>query len=90
MLHEVTEAYQGGLIAKGNGISSPKSNVKGSTYSLAHSRATKESRSIRAAYYDHRGKRINNNGGAIPNNVKGVEWFVKGKKGNVMLQSINR
>lgn len=90
MLHEVTEGYQGGLIAKKNGVSSPKAGVAGSTYSMAHNRATKESGKINEAYYDDKGKRIPYNGGATPTNIKSAEWFVKGKKGKVNLQSINR
>ncbi|EHQ41270.1 RHS repeat-associated core domain-containing protein [Myroides odoratus] len=90
VLHEVTEGYQGGLIAKKNGVSSPKSGVAGSTYSIAHNRATKESGKIHEAYYDDKGKRIPYNGGAIPTNIKSVEWFVNGRKGKVNLQSINR
>ena len=41
MLHEVTEAYQGGLISQKSGISSPASNQPGSVYMRAHDRGNK-------------------------------------------------
>ncbi len=39
MLHEVTEAYRGGLISQRNGVSSPVSNQPNSVYGQAHNSA---------------------------------------------------
>ncbi|MBW3520169.1 type IV secretion protein Rhs [Flavobacterium sp. NKUCC04_CG] len=87
VLHEVTEAYQGGLIAQKNGISSPSSINKNSTWPLAHSRATKESGSILQRTYDAKGMLIRNGSSTI----QSADWSVKNRKGNrIILQSINR
>ncbi|RZK48012.1 MAG: RHS repeat-associated core domain-containing protein [Pedobacter sp.] len=90
MLHEVTEAYQGGLISQKSGISSPASNQPGSVYTRAHGRATNQSGGIFERIYDALGKELQMLPGNIyPQGVKSADWYVNDKKGNkVVIQSI--
>ena len=57
-LHEVTEAYQGALIAQTTGVSSGNSNMPGSTYSSAHSKATPQVGKPVYEYFDKNGKSV--------------------------------
>ncbi|WP_172805236.1 RHS repeat domain-containing protein [Aquiflexum balticum] len=90
MLHEVTEAYQGGLISQKQGTSSPASNKAGSVYPRAHGRATKQSGSIFERIYDASGKEMKMApSGGYPAGVKSADWYVKDKKGNkVVIQKV--
>ena len=90
MLHEVTEAYQGGLISQKQGTSSPASNKPGSVYPRAHSRATNQSGSIFERIYDASGKEMKMApSGGYPAGVKSADWYVKDKKGNkVIIQEL--
>ncbi|WP_323829711.1 RHS repeat-associated core domain-containing protein [Algoriphagus persicinus] len=90
MLHEVTEAYQGGLISQKQGTSSPASNKAGSVYPRAHGRATKQSGSIFERIYDASGKEMKMApSGGYPVGAKSADWYVKDKKGNkVVIQEL--
>ncbi len=90
MLHEVTEAYQGGLISQKNGVSSPASNQPGSVYQKAHNKATHQSGQIFERIYDASGNEMQMNpGGGYPAGVKSADWYVNDKKGNkVVIQAI--
>jgi hypothetical protein len=90
MLHEVTEAYQGGLISQKKGISSPVSNQDGSVYPNAHLRATKQSGNIYERIYDAFGKEMKmNTDGSYPTGVKRADWYVIDKKSNkVVIQEL--
>jgi len=59
-LHEVTEAYQGALIAQTTGVSSGNSNMPGSTYTSAHSKATPQVGTSVYKYFDKAGKSVPN------------------------------
>jgi hypothetical protein len=90
MLHEVTEAYQGGLISQKNGVSSPASNQPGSVYQQAHNRATNQSGLIFERIYDASGNEMQMSPGGYPAGVKSADWYVNDKKGNkVVIQAIN-
>lgn len=54
-LHEVTEAYQGGLLSKSLGRSSGNSSVVGSVFSAAHNAATPQSGIVTEQWYDASG-----------------------------------
>ena len=56
-LHEVTEAYQGALIAQTTGVNSGNSNTLNSTYSSAHLKATLQVGSSQYEYFDSAGRR---------------------------------
>lgn len=58
MIHELTEAYEGGKIALENKKSSPMAGIEGSTYSSAHNRAVGQSALINPEYYDKNGNLI--------------------------------
>ncbi len=90
ILHEVTEAYQGGLISQKKGVSSPASNQPGSVYQKAHNRATNPSGKIFERIYDASGNEMQMNpGGGYPAGVKSADWYVNDKKGNkVVIQAI--
>jgi len=90
MLHEVTEAYQGGLLSQESGVPSPSSNQSGSVYPVAHNRATKQSGKIFERIYDASGKQMNMTPeGGYPAGVKSVDWYVNDKKGNkVVIQTL--
>lgn len=90
MLHEVTEAYQGGLISQKKGKSSPGSNQRGSVYPRAHSKATKQSGRIHERIYDTSGNQLQMlPGNVYPAGVKSADWYVNDKQGNkVVIQVI--
>lgn len=90
MLHEVTEAYQGGLISQKNGVSSPESNQPSSVYQKAHNRATNQSGQMFERIYDATGAEMQMlQGGGYPVGVKSADWYVNDKKGNkVIIQAI--
>jgi RHS repeat-associated protein len=90
ILHEVTEAYQGGLISQKNGVSSPASNQLGSVYQKAHNRATSQSGQIFERIYDASGNEMQMPaGGGYPAGVRSADWYVNDKKGNkVIIQAI--
>jgi hypothetical protein len=81
MLHEVTEAYQGGLLSQKSGVSSLAAGGPGSTstsvYNAAHAAATPQSGPIFQANYDASGKEVPS---SSPNIVR-QEWFVENKAG---------
>ena len=54
MAHEFTEAYEGAIISKNNGLSSPPSNKINSVYETAHNRATPQT-TVDYLYYDNNG-----------------------------------
>ena len=54
-LHEVTEAYQGAVIAQTTGVGSGNSNMPGSTYSSAHLKATPQVGTSVYEYFDRAG-----------------------------------
>jgi len=83
MLHEVTEAYQGAALSKKKGVSSPAAGKKGSMYTRAHGKATKQSGNVYETLFDAKGKVIQMTpSGGYPATTKSVEWSVKDKKGN--------
>ncbi len=83
ILHEVTEAYQGGLISQKSGVSSPASNQSGSVYQRAHNRATNQSGQIFERIYDASGNEMQMSpSGGYPTGVKGADWYVNDRKGN--------
>ena len=90
ILHEVTEAYQGGLMSQKSGISSPASNQAGSVYQNAHNRATNQSGQIFERIYDASGNAVQMlPNGSYPAGVKSADWYVNDKKGNkVVIQAI--
>ena len=90
ILHEVTEAYQGGLISQKNGVSSPASNLPGSVYQKSHNRATNQSGQISERIYDASGNEMQMPAsGGYPAGVKSADWYVNDKKGNkVIIQTI--
>ncbi|MDR1112505.1 MAG: hypothetical protein LBL18_01930, partial [Bacteroidales bacterium] len=57
-LHELTEAYQGGLLSQKNGIASPSSNILGTVYQQAHDTAIPQSGEIIPYYFDIKGEQI--------------------------------
>jgi hypothetical protein len=86
VLHEVTEAYQGGLLSQKSGISSTASNQPGSVYQKAHDRATNQSGQIFERIYDASGKEMQMRaGGGYPAGVKSADWYVNDKNGNKVL-----
>lgn len=58
ILHEVTEAYEGGKISQESGISAPNSSVDDRVYKLAHNRAVPQSGGVYGQYYDSNGNQI--------------------------------
>jgi len=81
MLHEVTEAYEGGLISLKRGSSSPEAGQPGSAYNKAHRRATKQSGDITETYYNSANKVVNADAdGNYPGATKAV-WTVTDKDG---------
>jgi hypothetical protein len=70
--HEFTEAYEGAVISKNNGVSSPPSNKSNSVYKTAHNRATPQT-PIDYFYYDKNGQRSK----VLNNNIVKCEWFVR-------------
>jgi len=81
MLHEVTEAYQGGLISQKSGISSPNSSEPGTIYKDAHSRATKGI-ILGVAFYDSENHRLPvTENGVNPSGFVRREFYVVDKKG---------
>ncbi len=90
MLHEVTEAYQGGLISQKQGTSSPASNKPGSVWPRAHGRATKQSGSIFERVYDASGKELQKlPEGGYPTGAKSADWYVRDRRGNkVVIQEL--
>ena len=89
ILHEVTEAYQGGLISQKSGVSSPAENKAGSVYSKAHRNATSQSGSVYETLYDGAGNVMQMTpSGAYPQGVKKVEWSVKNKGNNTIIQTL--
>ncbi|NJL76893.1 MAG: RHS repeat-associated core domain-containing protein [Saprospiraceae bacterium] len=90
MLHEVTEAYQGGLMSQKSGVASPSANKEGSVYPEAHNKATKQSGQIFERIYDASGKEMKMAPvGGYPAGVKGADWYVNDKKGNkVVIQTL--
>lgn len=65
MLHEVTEAYQGALIAKRAGVASPMSNQANSIYQQAHDAAIPQSGIVRVTYYNNAGKIVQTLGASV-------------------------
>jgi len=59
MMHEVTEAYEGGKISQKAKVSSPNSGTEGSVYEKAHSKATKQS-GVEQRMYDYKGNEVFN------------------------------
>ena len=90
ILHEVTEAYQGGLISQKSGVSSPASNQPSSVYPTAHNRATNQSGQVFERLYDASGNQMQMTPtGGYPSGVKSVDWYVNDKKGNkVIIQTL--
>lgn len=78
IMHETTEAYQGGKISKRSGISSPRSNIDGSVYEKAHNRATSQSL-VSEIMYDRNG-----NSTVDINKAVRVEWSVS-KNGKIKI-----
>ena len=60
MMHEVSEAYQGGIISKEKGISSPRYGLPGSAYDEAHRKATPQTNVYEIMYdnYDMKTKNL--------------------------------
>lgn len=75
-LHEVTEAYQGGVISQKAGVSSPKSGQAGSVYQQAHNAAISQN-PVYQTMYDAKGNVTNNINQAVR-----VEWTVYDIKNN--------
>jgi RHS repeat-associated protein len=89
ILHEVTEAYQGGLLSQKSGVSSPVANQPGSVYQKAHNRATNQSGQVFERVYDASGNELQMTPSGYPAGVKSADWYVNDKKGNkVVIQSI--
>ncbi|HMQ49521.1 MAG TPA: RHS repeat-associated core domain-containing protein [Saprospiraceae bacterium] len=90
MLHEVTEAYQGGLMSQKSGVASPSANQEGSVYPEAHNKATKQSGQVFERIYDASGNEMKMApGGGYPAGVKSADWYVNDKKGNkVVIQTL--
>ncbi len=90
MLHEVTEAYQGGLISQKSGKSSPASNDPSSIYPKAHNRATPQSGKIFETLFDASNNVLQiNSDGSYPTGIKRVDWYVNDKKGNpIIIQTL--
>ncbi len=65
VLHEMTEAYQGGIISQRTGISSPMSNQPGSVYPQAHNLAIPQPGIITETYYDRLGNEVNTLGPSV-------------------------
>ena len=86
MLHEVTEAYQGGVISLGKGVSSPVDGQPGSVYQQAHNSATKQSGVVTERIYDSSGNQMQMTpSGGYPAGVKSADWYVKDKSGNTVV-----
>ena len=82
MAHEFTEAYEGAIISKNNGLSSPPSNKINSVYETAHNRATPQT-TVDYLYYDNNGQQLK----VLKNNIVKGEWFVRnGNKTKVILR----
>lgn len=90
ILHEVTEAYQGGLMSQKSGVSSPNSSQPSSVYQKAHNRATNQSGQVYERVYDASGNEMQMPvGGGYPAGVKSADWYVNDKKSNkVIIQAI--
>lgn len=74
-LHEVTEAYQGGLISKASGISSPAGGQTGSVYPQAHNLATPQSGRVNQFIYDAQGNILQpTTTGGFPTNATSLEY----------------
>ncbi len=84
-LHEATEAYQGGLISKSSGISSPAGGKLGSIYPQAHNAASPQSGTVNQFIYDSQGNVLKpNTGGAFPPNATRLEY--KTVNGTIILK----
>jgi hypothetical protein len=55
ILHEISEAYQGGLLSQASGISSPAANQPGSVYQQAHDNAIPQPGVIEVTYRNQQG-----------------------------------
>ncbi|MCC8034587.1 MAG: hypothetical protein LIO77_01475 [Rikenellaceae bacterium] len=88
ILHEVTEAYHGGLISQRSGISSPASNHPGSVYQRAHNRATRQTPAFENIY-DNAGNQLQMlPGGVYPSNISRAEWYVKKRGQSTIIQTL--
>ena len=54
-LHEITEAYQGGIIAQSTGVTSGNSNTPKNTYKKAHNNATPQVGKVESEFFDKAG-----------------------------------
>ena len=82
-MHEVTEAYQGGLKSQRRNEGSGNANDRGSVYSRAHRRATPQSGRIFERIFDAQGNVMQMNpNGSYPSGVSGAEWYVRDRRGN--------
>lgn len=72
MMHEMTEAYWGGVISQKRMSSSALSGLPGSVYNAAHNRAVYQSGVIERMLYDKNGKVLTKEGP----DVQSVEWLV--------------
>jgi RHS repeat-associated protein len=90
VLHEVTESYQGALLSQASWISSPASNVAGSVYSTAHSKATNQSGAVTETIYDAGGRVLTMTpSGGYPPGVARAEWSVVDTAGTrVIIQKL--
>ncbi|MDR2954991.1 MAG: RHS repeat-associated core domain-containing protein [Prevotella sp.] len=82
MMHEVTEAYEGGKISKENRTSSPNAKTPGTVFDKAHGKATKQSR-VEQRMYDYKGIEVFNSNQAskvtysVTKNGKSKVFFTK-------------
>ncbi|MGV6944285.1 RHS repeat domain-containing protein [Sphingobacterium kyonggiense] len=86
MLHEITEAYQGALISQGLGVPSPAANSPSSVYLSAHNIATPQSGPVYERIYDRNGRELKMlQGNIYPKGVTAVDWYVKDRRGNIII-----
>lgn len=86
-LHEVTEAYEGGLIALEEGASSPREGAEGSTYERAHDRATPQSVNIYEEFFDKNGDIIKNE--EDKEKATKAKWFIMPLGWRIDIQKYN-
>ena len=86
MFHEVTEAYEGAVISKNRKKSSPKAGVKGSVYEKAHRKASPQSGDAFRRFLDKNGNELSpTDDTSAPPGTTHIQWYVKDKKGNIVV-----